>query len=65
MEEPIREIIKKVREKILKERAEQELSLNLKYQFPIKIGHTEKDLTNLVVFLYYGEFKKVFAELQK
>ena len=44
-----------------KERAEQELSLNLKHSFP---NYTEKEFWNFIEFLYGGKFEKVFAELQ-
>ena len=44
-----------------KERAEQELSLNLKHSFP---NYTEKEFWNFIEFLYGGGFEKVFAELQ-
>jgi len=47
-----------------KERAEKELELNLKHQFPIRVGHTETDFSDFIWFLYGGEFEKVFAELQ-
>lgn len=43
-----------------KERAYQELCLNLKYQS----NHTEKEFWEFVDFLYGNEFKKVLEELK-
>ncbi len=58
MREPIREVIKEVREKILREQTYQEAKLNLKYQYPTL---TEKNFYGWVIAFMTN--KEIYSDL--